>query len=173
MPLNIDFLQVLLHLFNFVILSAGLYLLLYKPVKGFMDQREAAYAQKAQEAEERIAEAMELRRTYEEQLAGLEKEMDESRRSLRMELEAERQEELEKAREKAEQIVKKAAAEARLEHERMMIDVNRQTGELAEEATKRLLGRSTSDLFDDFLDLSEEAIAAEGLYDSMEAGTYE
>ena len=40
-PLNIDWQQILLHLFNFAILAGGLYLLLYKPVKRFMEQREA------------------------------------------------------------------------------------------------------------------------------------
>ena len=41
MPLNIDFQQIFLHLFNFVVLFAILYFLLYKPVKNFMDQRVA------------------------------------------------------------------------------------------------------------------------------------
>lgn len=36
-PLNIDWQQILLHLFNFSILVGGLYLLLFKPVKNFMD----------------------------------------------------------------------------------------------------------------------------------------
>ena len=36
-PLNIDWQQILLHLLNFVILAGGLYLLLYQPVKAFME----------------------------------------------------------------------------------------------------------------------------------------
>ena len=36
-PLNIDWQQILLHALNLVILIAGLYLLLFKPVKRFMD----------------------------------------------------------------------------------------------------------------------------------------
>ena len=32
MPLNIDFLQVLLHMLNFVILAGGLTFLLFKPI---------------------------------------------------------------------------------------------------------------------------------------------
>ena len=40
-PLNIDWQQILLHLFNFLILFGGLYLLLYRPVKAFMDKRTA------------------------------------------------------------------------------------------------------------------------------------
>ena len=43
LPLNIDWQQILLHLFNFLILAGGLYLLLYKPVKQFMDKREQTY----------------------------------------------------------------------------------------------------------------------------------
>ena len=35
-PLNVDWQQILLHLFNFIILFGGLWLLLYKPVKNFM-----------------------------------------------------------------------------------------------------------------------------------------
>ena len=43
MPLNIDFQQIFLHLFNFIILALGLYLLLYRPVVAFMDKRQAHY----------------------------------------------------------------------------------------------------------------------------------
>ena len=39
-PLNIDWQQILLHFFNFSILVGGLYLLLFKPVKRFMEKRE-------------------------------------------------------------------------------------------------------------------------------------
>ena len=42
-PLNVDWQQILLHLFNFIILFGGLWLLLYKPVKNFMAKREAYY----------------------------------------------------------------------------------------------------------------------------------
>ena len=42
-PLNIDWQQILLHLLNFVILAGGLYLLLYQPVKAFMEKRQAYY----------------------------------------------------------------------------------------------------------------------------------
>ena len=39
MPLGIDFVQILLHFFNVVILFGGLYVLLYAPVVKFMDKR--------------------------------------------------------------------------------------------------------------------------------------
>ena len=45
MPLNIDFLQIFLHMLNFVILAGGLSFLLYKPVNKFLEQRKAYFAQ--------------------------------------------------------------------------------------------------------------------------------
>ena len=59
-PLNIDWQQILLHLFNFAILVAGLYLLLYNPVKKFIKKREDHYVQVDQEAEGKRQEAAEL-----------------------------------------------------------------------------------------------------------------
>ena len=66
LPLNIDWQQILLHLFNFLILAGGLYLLLYKPVKQFMDKREQTYqamndaadqkARQAQQAQQQAAQ---------------------------------------------------------------------------------------------------------------------
>ena len=47
-PLNIDWQQILLHLLNFVILAGGLYLLLYKPVKTFMEKRQQYYQEQEQ-----------------------------------------------------------------------------------------------------------------------------
>ena len=44
MPLGIDFTQILLHFFNVIILFVGLYILLYAPVKAFMQKRSDYYA---------------------------------------------------------------------------------------------------------------------------------
>ena len=53
-PLNIDWQQILLHLLNFVILAGGLYLLLYKPVKAFMEKRQAYYQEQDRQAAEKL-----------------------------------------------------------------------------------------------------------------------
>lgn len=60
LPLNIDWQQIFLHLFNFVILAVGLYLLLYQPVKKFMDERDAYYKRLDAQAQEKLAEASRL-----------------------------------------------------------------------------------------------------------------
>ncbi len=45
MPLNIDWTQILLHVFNFLLLFGGLTLLLYRPVNAFLEKRQEKYAQ--------------------------------------------------------------------------------------------------------------------------------
>ena len=56
-PLNIDWQQILLHALNLVILIAGLYLLLFKPVKRFMDERTQKYQSMADDAAAKTREA--------------------------------------------------------------------------------------------------------------------
>lgn len=43
LPLGLDFIEILIHLLNFVILLVGMRLLLYKPIKRFMVKRESEY----------------------------------------------------------------------------------------------------------------------------------
>ena len=69
MPLNIDWQQILLHLLNFVILFTGLWFLLYKPVRSFMQKRKEHYEKMDADAEKKHAEAEEKRAVYEEKLA--------------------------------------------------------------------------------------------------------
>ena len=49
-PLNIDWQQILLHMFNLIILTGGLYFLLYQPVTAFMKKRQEYYAGRAGKA---------------------------------------------------------------------------------------------------------------------------
>ena len=48
MPLGLDFVEILLHMFNFALLLIGIRFLLYKPIKKFMAKREEEY-KKAEE----------------------------------------------------------------------------------------------------------------------------
>ena len=93
MPLNIDFLQVLLHMLNFVILAGGLSLLLFKPISKFLDQRrvhfetlEAENARKAQENDQLKAEYEKRMEEANVEIADMkqkaEKEMARRRRKL-------------------------------------------------------------------------------------------
>ena len=78
-PLNIDWQQILLHFFNFSILTGGLYLLLFKPVKDFMNKREQIYQQMDAQAKQTQAQAQQLKAQAEERLTQLDQELDSKR----------------------------------------------------------------------------------------------
>ena len=78
-PLNIDWQQILLHFFNFSILVGGLYLLLFKPVKNFMDKREKHYADMESAAVAREKDTEALKAAMAQREAALDAELDEKR----------------------------------------------------------------------------------------------
>ena len=65
MPLNIDFVQILLHMLNFVILAGGLTLLLFRPVKKFMAERKKYFEDKEKEIAEGLEKNESLKAEYE------------------------------------------------------------------------------------------------------------
>ena len=85
-PLNIDWQQILLHLFNFSILVGGLYLLLFKPVKNFMDKRTKHYQDMESAAVEREKATAEMEAAMQQRQAALDAELDEKRAAAAIEL---------------------------------------------------------------------------------------
>lgn len=125
-PLNIDWQQILLHLFNFVILAGGLYFLLYKPVKQFMEKRTAYFKQQEEDAKAKTAHAEELEAEYQKRLDQAEEEISlkkaeaakEAEKMTQMHLDETRKQQdkmIAEARETAEQAKKKAVQESREE----------------------------------------------------------
>lgn len=79
LPLNIDWQQILLHFFNFVILIGGLYILLYKPIKDFMDKREEHYKQIDKEANDKLADVNSKQEALNNQIANADKDINEAK----------------------------------------------------------------------------------------------
>ena len=117
MPLNIDWQQILLHLLNFVILFAGLWLLLYKPVRKFMQKRREEYENKDAETERKKSEAEQLRAQYEQKLADADAEIEAKRLDAKKEMDAYAALRKNAAQEEADAIVKKAHENAARERE--------------------------------------------------------
>jgi F-type H+-transporting ATPase subunit b len=65
MPLGLSFIEILIHMFNLAILIVGIRLLLYKPVKKFMEKRALQYKQAEEESEQKKKEAEDLKLQYE------------------------------------------------------------------------------------------------------------
>jgi len=151
-PLNVDWQQILLHWMNLVILTGGLYFLLYKPVTAFMEKREAHYRELEEQAAGKLREAEELKSTYQAKLDGADEEI----RQARAKAQAAVQQSMEEQKAQAEQIIAKAQAEAEHNRERIMLESQRELRELTAAAVKKLTVKADTDLFNQFLDLAEE-----------------
>ena len=155
MPLNIDFQQILLHWMNLAILTGGLYVLLYKPVKQFMDKREAHYQELERQAADKLAQAEQLKAERQAQLDQADEEIRQARAKAQQSAQQAAQEQLDQAQAQAQHIVAKAQAEAEQSRERIHRESQRELRELAAQAAKRLAARPGTDPFDQFLDLAE------------------
>jgi len=151
-PLNIDWQQILLHWMNLVILTGGLYFLLYKPVRQFMEKREAHYRELDEQTARKLEEAEALKAAYQAKLDGAEEEI----RQTRAKAQAAVQQSVEEQMAQAKQIVAKAQAEAASSRERVMRESQRELRELTAAAVKKLTVKADTDLFNQFLDLAEK-----------------
>ena len=155
-PLNIDWQQILLHLFNFTILFGALYILLYKPVKDFMAKREAHFADMDSRAEQALADAETSRQSYEEKVRAFDEEAKAGKTKMAKEVEAERERRLAEARGEAEKIVADARSEAEREKKEIIDSAQKEITDMVTEAMEKLtLEQSASDAFDQFLEAAE------------------
>ena len=154
MPLNIDWQQILLHWMNLAILTGGLYILLYKPVKGFIAKREEHYRQLDEQAAQKLAEAERVHAEYQAKLDGADEEIHQARAKAQQAIQQSTEDQLAQAKEQARQIVAHAQTEAEQSRERVRRESQRELRKLAAQATKKLAFQA--DPFDQFLDLAEE-----------------
>lgn len=155
-PLNIDWQQILLHLFNFTILFGALYILLYKPVKDFMAKRTAYYADMDSRAEDALKAAESSREEYYEKVRNFDEEVRAERGKLGKELAESRERQLAAAKSDAEKIVSDARTEAEREKEEIIASAQKEITDMVTEAMEKLtLEQSASDAFDQFLDAAE------------------
>ena len=150
-PLNIDWQQILLHLFNFSILVGGLYLLLFKPVKNFMDKRAKHYQDMETAAVEREKATAEMEAAMQQRHA----ELDEKRAAAAKEAEAYAQQQRDAAREQADKIVAAARENAENDRKKIVAEANREAVSIAEAAMEKLLAKETSHAYDAFVNAAE------------------
>ena len=156
LPLNIDVVQILLHMLNFVILAGGLTLLLFKPVNKFLAERKAYYEKLAKENEEKAAENENLKAEYEKKLAEAEETIVLMQEEARKKTAEEAKAYIDSAKEKAADVIKTAEEEAEQRRRQILDSAQTEIGELVIEATQKLICEtSTPDrnkaLYDEFL----------------------
>ena len=160
-PLNIDWQQILLHLFNFAILAGGLYLLLYRPVKDFMKKREEHYQSMDEAAERARADAAQLQEQYASRLSQADAEIAQKRVEAQRELDQYRAQQMGAARQEAQSILDRAKENAGREHEEMLARAQKELADLAVTATEKLVLKAQGDPYEQCLDLAERGGAHE------------
>ncbi len=160
MPLGIDFTQILLHLFNVIILFVGLYILLYAPVKAFMQKRSDYYADLEKDTKAALEEANAKKAEYEEKLAAADQEIEEKRKAANSEIAAMKREQSEAAKEEARKILETARENG--EKQKMMIisGAREDITHMIEEATRKVMaGETSADPYEDFIRNAERSRA--------------
>lgn len=161
-PLNIDWQQILLHLFNFAILATGLYLLLYKPIKEFMDKRDEHYRQLDEAARAKLSEAEEIKDDYSRQLSSVDDEIYKRKSAAIETMKRMKEEEIKQAKEQAEKIVSDAKKEAKIEHDKIIDNAQKEVTEMVTMATEKLVLQSTAaEAFNQFLNAAERSVQSE------------
>lgn len=151
MPLNINIQQILLHLFNFTILFAVLYFVLYKPVHNFMQQRTEGYRAREEKLQADLDAAARDRAEMQQRLETFEDEVREKRVAAERELEAMSDREKERARQEAERIVHAAQETAQHEREHILHTAQREIADLAAEAARRVVYADDAAAYNGFL----------------------
>lgn len=159
-PLNIDWQQILLHLFNFAILAGGLYLL-YRPVKQFMEQREAHYQKLHEEATQEREQASEMKAAYQEKMTELDAAIAKRKAEAEQELEQLRSQRVADAKQEAEAILTKAQESAEQERKAVVARASEELVDMAVTAAEKIVLGADGDPYDQFLNLAERRSAHE------------
>ena len=156
MPLNIDWQQILLHLFNFVVLFAILYFLLYKPVKEFMDKRAEYYKNLDEEAKRGLADAEKTKEEYQKKLAASDDEIAAKKKKAHTEIESAREAMIKRAEKQAQKIIADARKDIEYNRAKMLKEAQTEITDMVAKAAEKLVAQSTtSQAFDQFLGAAE------------------
>ncbi len=152
MPLNIDWQQILLHLLNFVILFAILYFLLYKPVKDFMQKRMDYYKNLDEEAKNNLEKAQEQKQLYEDKIANIEEEINNTKKDAFKKTEEMSKEAILNAQNEAKKIISAAKEKAQKEYTKIINDAQSEIEGMVIKATQKLVHKQDTEVFDEFLE---------------------
>lgn len=156
LPLNIDWQQILLHLFNFLILVGGLYLLLYKPVKNFMEKRKKYFSDMDEKAKAEKNAAELEKQKYLNKLKDAESEIEKMKIDSMQSAKKIADEYIEDAKHKKEKIISSAKTAAETEKEKIFRKANSEIEVLVSDAVDKMLVKEGTDPLDEFLDRAEK-----------------
>ena len=158
MPLGIDFTQIFLHMFNVVLLFAGLYVILYAPVKKIMQQREDHYKEIDEAAKKNLADAEEKNAEADARLKELDNEISQQKKKASLDLGTMRSNAEAEARNAASKIIEDAKRDAENQRKAIIESAKKDITEMVEDATRKVvLAGNTSEAYDMFLENAERS----------------
>lgn len=168
MPLNIDWQQILLHVFNFIILAAGLTFLLFKPVRKFMRNREQKYRDSAEQHAKRVEEIAELEKEKEEKFAALDSELAEHRKDVLAQTERRNKQLVSDAEQQVEAMLAAGRRKAEEEKTAYIASAGNEIADMVVKSAGKLLAmesspESDSALYDSYLKVVESDVSLEGI----------
>ena len=158
--LGFDLVQVLLHMLNFVILAGGLWLLLYKPVMKFLEERKAHFEALEAQSEAAKEESARLQEAYATRIHDAETEIAALRQKAEREGAAAAKSYIDAAKDKSAAIISAAEQAAEMRRAQILDSAQTEIGELVLEAAQKLLcdtadPERTGALYDEFLRRAE------------------
>lgn len=124
---------------NLLLLYFVLKKVLFKPVTEFMENRTQSIQNSINDAEKQKADAMELKRSYEEQIAHVEDDAEKIIHDARAKAEAEHDRITAEARKEAEALIARAKEDIEIERRQMLTELRAQVAGLALAAASRVI----------------------------------
>ena len=150
--LGLSLTKVLLHLLNFAILFTCLWLILYKPVKKAVQERQDRIAKQKQEAEENLRASEIAREESERRLGAIDEEIAEKRRTSDAAAAAAYEETVGKAEERAVDIIREAEARAKEQANRTIEEAKDEIKDVAVSLAESIIGTHIEDVDDEMID---------------------
>jgi len=146
--LGLSLTKVLLHLLNFAILFVCLWLILYKPVKKTIQDRQSRIAKEKEESEENLRASEEARQECERRLGEIDEEIAEKRRASDEEAAHAYDEKIAQAEERAATIVKEAEERAKAEADRTISEAKGEIKDVAISLAENIIGSHIEEVDD-------------------------
>ena len=155
--ISVNIWQILISLINLLILFLMLKKFLFKPVKKILSDRQAEYDAKFAEAEDKLAEANEVKEHLEQKYALADDEVDRIIKEAKDNAQRRGDSIVSEAKDKAGIIVRNAEAEADLRKRKAAESIKDEIADVSVEIAEKIIGREVSEedhrrLMSDFID---------------------
>ena len=168
LPLNIDWQQILLHVFNFIILATVLTFVLFKPVRKFMREREEKYKTAAEEHAKKKAEIAEMEEERKARIAGLDAELEAHRQQVLAQAETRGRQLVEQAEDEARGIIAESRKRSEEERAAYLAGAGGEIADMVVKSAEKLLVVGSSPesdraLYDSYLKTADKDITVSGI----------